>query len=127
MENFYVELQDSEESNTHRDFFLCVTHAKNKVSRLRDLHLTGMLHYLTKQETTNKDFLILIIAGASADASADESIDKFLEKLCFSHFFLTFLNSQPTQSLFKARNYHYWEVQSLQKICIKVTQFSNSF
>ena len=71
--------------------------------------------------------LILIIAGASADASADESTDKFLKKLCFSLFFVTFLNSQPTQSLFKARSYLYWEVQSLQKIYIKVTQFSNSF
>ena len=34
LENIYVELQDSEESTTHKYFFLCVTHAKNKVSRL---------------------------------------------------------------------------------------------
>ena len=42
-------------------------------------------------------------------------------------FFLTFLSSQPTQSLLMARSYLYWEVQSLQKIYIKVSQFSNSF
>ena len=36
LESIYVELQDSEESNTHRYFFLCLTHAKNEVSRLCD-------------------------------------------------------------------------------------------
>merc|ERR1711867_360462 len=43
---------------------------------------------------TSYNSLILIIAGASADASADASTDKFLKKLCFSLFFVTFLNSQ---------------------------------
>ena len=36
LESIYVELQDSEESNTHRYFFLCLTHAKSEVSRLCD-------------------------------------------------------------------------------------------
>ena len=49
-----------------------------------------------------------------------------LKTVFFTHF-SHFLNSQPTQSLLKARSYLYWEVQSLQKIYIKVTQFSNSF
>ena len=57
---------------------------------------------LTKN--SNLCYLILIIARASADASADESTDKFLKNLCFSLFFVTFLNSQPNQSLFKARS-----------------------
>ena len=74
--------------------------------------------------------LILIIAGASADASADESTDKFLKKTVFFTLFLIFLNSQPIQSLSKARSDPYWEEQSLQKINQSNTvfkQFLNSF
>ena len=75
-------------------------------------------------------FLILIIAGASADASADESSDKFLKKTVFFTLFLIFLNSQPIQSLSKARSDPYWEEQSLQKINQSNTVFKqllNSF
>ena len=76
------------------------------------------------------NFLISIIAGASADASADESLDKFLKKTVFFTLFLIFLNSQPIQSLSKARSDPYWEEQSLQKINQSNTvfkQFLNSF
>ena len=80
----------------------------------------------TSKARTSYRLLILIIAGASAEASADESTDKFLKKMRFSLFFLTFFNSQLTQSLFKAMSYLYWEVQSLQKYISKQHQFSNS-
>ena len=76
------------------------------------------------------EFIILIIAGASADASADESSDKFLKKPVFFTLFLVFLNSRPIQSLSKARSDPYWEEQSLQKINQSNTVFKqllNSF
>ena len=84
--------------------------------------------FFQKQKKGN--FLILIIAGASADASADESSDKFLKKTVFFTLFLIFLNSRPIQSLSKARSDPYWEEQSLQKINQSNTvfkQFLNSF
>ena len=40
-------------------------------------------------------------------------------KTVFFTLFSHFLNSQPTQSLLKARSYLYWEVQSLQKYISK--------
>merc|ERR1712177_133415 len=53
---------------------------------------SSFLHTSTKFSQNFQQIPILILPTSSADASADESAANFLKILCFSHFFLTFLN-----------------------------------